>query len=266
MSTSSEYALPPSAPLDWGRVRAGIFDMDDLLVGTADLWRSAESRLFGELGRDWNADLARTYKGMNALDVAATICTALAGGYRRLSVEQCQRIMRDVLIDAFAKSPPAALPGAVETVRYFSARGRRLSLAVASGSPKSVIEQVMRRLGIFDCFGAIVSSESVPRGKPHPDVFLAAARALEVDPIHCLVYEDSLIGVRAARSANMQVIWVPSSPPADASIRALASAVYDRIDASIEPLERWERCPRMTEADLEPRPSAPAAAAQDPRR
>ena len=72
------------------------------------------------------------------------------------------------------------------------------------------IELATRRLGMFGHFAVVISSESVKRGKPYPDVFLAAAERLGVDPKECLVIEDSLIGVEAALAAGMRVFAVPS--------------------------------------------------------
>jgi HAD superfamily hydrolase (TIGR01509 family) len=216
--------------IEWNQVRACIFDMDDLMVATADLWRTAEMRLFAHLGQPWDAEIALRYKGMNALDVAATI---RAETRTAESVERCQAVMRDALIAEFAARPPAALPGAVEIVRRLS---RRYPLAVASGSPRSVIESVVRRLEIQSCFSAIVSSEQVARGKPHPDVFLKAAEELNTSPSACVVFEDSLIGVRAARAAEMQVICIPSGNNAD-EIRAHAPALCQSFTELLPTLE-----------------------------
>lgn len=210
-----------------------IFDMDDTLVATASLWRQAETHLLTQLGSAWSEELALQYKGMNAYDVAATIHRILKPG---VSVESCQNILRDALIGAFAANPPAAMPGAVECVRRLA---RTAPLALASGSPLCVIESVLDRLDLRSQFKCLVSSESVPKGKPAPDVFLAAADALGIAPNLCLVFEDSLIGVRAAGAANMACFAVPSSHPdeiarvADRVLHSLADASGDLVEAAI---------------------------------
>jgi HAD superfamily hydrolase (TIGR01509 family) len=82
----------------------------------------------------------------------------------------------------------------------------KLKLAVASGGWRNVVERQLRQIGIFEHFGAIVAAEDTERHKPEPDVFLEAARRLQVPAAACRVYEDSDLGIEAARRAGMQ--WV----------------------------------------------------------
>ena len=181
--------------------------MDDTLAATSGLWRKAEVKLLEAIGQLWSPALAIQYKGMNALDVAATIHRATRPA---LSVKECQELMRNALFEEFEKGPIEPMPGAIECVRTLA---KTYPLAVASGSPLPLIEMTMEILGIKECFKAILSSESVYRGKPFPDIFLAAAKTLGADPVRCLVVEDSLIGTQAARAAGMTCFAVPSSSP-----------------------------------------------------
>jgi len=82
----------------------------------------------------------------------------------------------------------------------------KLKMAVASGGFREVIEQQLRRIGCFDWFDTVVTAEDTELHKPEPDVFLEAARRLGVPPAKCRVYEDSDLGIEAARRAGMQ--WV----------------------------------------------------------
>jgi beta-phosphoglucomutase family hydrolase len=84
----------------------------------------------------------------------------------------------------------------------------KLPLAVATGGVRPICEQILRHVGIWDCFDAVVTCEEVPRHKPAPDVFLEAARRLRLAPSHCLVYEDTDPGIEAARQAGMQFVDV----------------------------------------------------------
>ena len=83
-----------------------------------------------------------------------------------------------------------------------------LPMAVASGSANWAIEIELKQFGIYDWFDAIVGCDDVVKHKPEPDVFLEAARRIGVDPRKCCAFEDSDIGIRAARSAGMDVIDV----------------------------------------------------------
>lgn len=198
-----------------------IFDMDELLVDSKHIWRAAEVRMLAAMGHAWDAELSRHYKGMNALDVAATAWRILqpAG-----PCEHFQRIMRTALVEEFSTAQIPEMDGAVDLVRRLHGLA---PMAVASGSPVEAIERAMRRLGIRDCFEAIVSSESVLRGKPAPDAFLKAAECLGADPAHCLVFEDSLHGVHAALAAGMKVFSVPTVSPDE--IACLATGTFHSL-------------------------------------
>jgi beta-phosphoglucomutase-like phosphatase (HAD superfamily) len=84
----------------------------------------------------------------------------------------------------------------------------KVPLAVASGGTRKIIEQVLNHLGIRSLFGAIVTSEDVVNQKPAPDIFLEAARRINVPPQYCRGYEDTDLGMQAIRSAGMEAIDV----------------------------------------------------------
>ncbi|MFC5721269.1 HAD family hydrolase [Streptomyces gamaensis] len=111
---------------------------------------------------------------------------------------------RDALFlkEAHTIRPLAPVHAVVEAMRG------RLPMAVASGGARHVIEATLRHQPFHDAFSAMVTRDDVERGKPAPDIFLAAADALGAHPSRCLVYEDSDEGVAAARAAGMAVIDV----------------------------------------------------------
>ena len=225
-----------------------IFDLDDTLVATSALWREAESRLLEEIGHRWSPELAIQYKGMNALDVAATIHRLLQPA---LPVKSCQEIMRNALFRAFEKGAPEPMPGAVSCVRSLAGL---FPLALASGSPLPLIKLALQHLNLQDHFTVLLSSESVARGKPFPDIFLAAAKTLGADPARCLVFEDSLLGVQAARAAGMACFAVPSSSPKE------IAQIATRTFASLS-----EVTPDDVKSDLRPVPTNIPSLQQDPR-
>ena len=108
------------------------------------------------------------------------------------------------------------IDGGIDAVRRMAGSFR---LGLASSSNRPVIEFVLERAGIAELFDATVSSEEVERGKPAPDVFLEAARRLDVAPERCAAIEDSGNGIRAAHAAGMRVVAIPNRrypPPAEA--------------------------------------------------
>jgi HAD superfamily hydrolase (TIGR01509 family) len=185
---------------------AAIFDMDGLLAHTSNVWRIGEEALLHRIGARWSPELTLKFRGMNAYDCAAVIHREFAPD---LPVAECQKILRDALIGQYETGEIRPLPGAVELVRHLHGR---VPMAVASGSPLAGIEAVTRRMGIGDCFDALVTSEDVPRGKPAPDVFLEAAKQLGIEASRCVVLEDAPVGVEAAIAGGMTCYCVPSCP------------------------------------------------------
>jgi HAD superfamily hydrolase (TIGR01509 family) len=124
------------------------------------------------------------------------------------------------------------LPHAVESVRALAGRW---PLAVASSANRPLIELALELSGMAGLFRVTVSSEEVPRGKPEPDVYVEAARRLEVPPDGCVAVEDSTNGIRSARSAGMRVIAVPRPDfPPSAEALEVADAVLDSL-GELEP-------------------------------
>jgi sugar-phosphatase len=100
-------------------------------------------------------------------------------------------------------------PGATDAIDRLRSHG--LALALASSSPITLIESVLRMGGLEDRFDVVLTGEDEEHGKPYPDVYLTAARRLGVPPERCLAIEDSINGVRAAKAAGMVAVAVP--PP-----------------------------------------------------
>ncbi|MFM1871369.1 MAG: hypothetical protein RL398_791 [Planctomycetota bacterium] len=96
-----------------------------------------------------------------------------------------------------------ALAPIVPVVAIAAAYRGNLPMAVASGGYRAVVTSTLQRIGVFDWFGALVAAEDTTRHKPEPDVFLEAARRLDIAPAACAVFEDTDLGMEAARRAGM---------------------------------------------------------------
>lgn len=110
-------------------------------------------------------------------------------------------------------------PGAVEFVKACRAAGRRC--AVASSADRIKVDANLRKIGLPpEAWDTVLSAEDVERRKPHPDIFLKAARRVGVSPAHCTVIEDAVNGIAAAKAAGMRCIAVATSFPASALTQA----------------------------------------------
>jgi HAD superfamily hydrolase (TIGR01509 family) len=202
---------------------AVIFDLDGVLMDSEQRWNAAKEALVREAGGRWREDAPTAMMGMSSREWSAYLHDEL--GVRMGS----EAISRDVvrrMLDGYRAELPL-LPGAVEAVRALSARW---PLGLASSSNREVIDLVLDLAGFGDAFRVALSSEEVERGKPAPDVYLAVADRLGLDPTRCVAIEDSSNGLRAAAAAGMAVIAVPNPhyPPAPEAL-ALAAATVEVV-------------------------------------
>ncbi|HZT16953.1 MAG TPA: HAD family phosphatase [Gaiellaceae bacterium] len=213
-------------------IDAVVFDLDGVIVDSEQVWDEVRERYARERGGAYGPSAARDMMGMSAPE------------WSRYMVETVgvpgppERVVADVLarmLDRYGDEPPL-LPGAVEAVRRV---GTRWPIAIASSSNPELIEVVLRVAGLAPLVGVAVSSQEVPRGKPAPDVYVEAARRLDVDPARAAAVEDSHNGIRSAKAAGLSVVAIPNAhfPPDDEAL-ALADRVLSSIgDLTVELLE-----------------------------
>ena len=204
-------------------VTAVIFDMDGVIVESEALWDAAREELVKETGGRWGANAQQAMMGMASNQWSAYVRDELEVP---LSAEQINDRIVARLIEFYRADFPL-IEGADSAVRSAAARW---PLAIASSSNRELIDLTVELAGLQDDFKVTVSSEEVGRGKPEPDVFLAAAEQLGVDPAECVVIEDSANGIKAAVAAGMKVVAAPNAdfpPPQDAL--DLAHVVIDRV-------------------------------------
>jgi len=197
-------------------IQAVIFDLDGLLLDSESAWDGGRKALVAEHGLPWPDGATEAMLGMSAPEWSRYVAGELGVPLDPAAISD--RVVEHVL-RSYAEALPL-LPGAEAAVERIAARW---PLALASSSNKEVIDHVMRTSGWGGVFRAWVSSEEVARGKPAPDVFLEAARRLEVDPRRAAGVEDSHNGILAARAAGLRTIAIPNHefpPGEDALARA----------------------------------------------
>ncbi|MES2726158.1 MAG: hexitol phosphatase HxpB [Bacteroidota bacterium] len=199
-------------------VKAIIFDMDGLLVDSEPYWKIAEKICFGKLGLQLDDELLRQVMGFRLSEVVAHWYN-----YQPWGEKNFDAVEADVLatVKQLITEHANALPGVEQTLQLCKANGYKIALA--SSSAMSLINVVVDKLNIRDYFDLLVSAEFEPYGKPHPSVFLTTAAKLQVEPTECLVFEDSVNGMVAAKAARMQCIVVPEAEKQHESYWSLAN-------------------------------------------
>jgi len=185
-----------------GKGKAAIWDVDGTLVDTAELHFQAWQAVCRELGRDFTrADFAATFGQRNP-----EIVRKLFG--ERFNAEEFAALgeRKEVLYRAAAGSGVDLLPGVRALVEDLHRAG--FAQAIGSSAPHANLELILRLTGIAGFFAAVVGSEDTQRGKPDPQVFLTAAERLGVPAAHCVVFEDAVAGVQAARAGGMKCVAV----------------------------------------------------------
>jgi len=185
-------------------MKAIIFDMDGLLIDSEPLWKIAEIEGFGNVGLDLTATDCEESVGLRIDEVVK-----LWYKKRPWTGASCKEVTDDIVrvLILEIKKQGKALPGVKETLE--KCRTARLKLGLATSSYQNIIDAVLEKLEIGHYFDAIHSAEYEVHGKPHPSVFMTCAEKLEVSPLDCLVFEDSLNGIIAAKAARMKTIAVP---------------------------------------------------------
>ena len=183
-----------------------IFDLDGVLLDTEKLYTEATQAVVGEYGKVFDWSLKSRMMGRHELEAAQLLVDSLA-----LPISAEEYLKRQLPIAESLFRSAAELPGAEAFVLVLKDRGHRL--AVGTSSTRRLYDLKTNHLPWFSAFSAVVSGDhpEVRELKPAPDIFLAAARAIQGDPARCLVVEDSPAGVLAARAAGMSVIAIPDA-------------------------------------------------------
>jgi beta-phosphoglucomutase family hydrolase len=181
-------------------IQALIFDCDGTLADTMPAHYQAWLEILRPHGIDFPEDRFYAMGGMPTDKIVVELCGEAS---KRLDVNA---LVRDKAL-AFERRIDEVKPIAkvVEVARTH--RGQ-LPMAVASGGQRRMVERTLAKIGVLDWFPVVVTAEDTHRHKPEPDVFLEAARRLGVEPAACTVYEDTDLGLEAARRAGMRSVDV----------------------------------------------------------
>jgi HAD superfamily hydrolase (TIGR01509 family) len=184
---------------------AVIFDLDGVLADSEPWWNQIDAKLLAEHGVSYRGEYHRSVLGVsyrlaiefykNAFHISA-------------AVEKLMRRRGEIATDFFANRV-GLFPSAKTTLEQL--REMKLHLAVATSSVSASARPFLDRTGIRSFFGIVVTGDEVQRGKPHPDIYLRTAKKLGISPEACLVIEDALSGVAAAKAANMRVAAIPDT-------------------------------------------------------
>jgi len=220
--------------------RAVIFDMDGLMLDTKLTWKAGEREMLADMGKEYSLEIAKKYQGMRVSGVVAVMIREYA---LPISQGEAEATLTRKLIDKYDDPNLSLFDGCTELLENLYA-SKEFAIAIASSSPKLVIEKMAERFKIKKYFDLFVSGEEVADSKPAPDIYLKTAEMLKVNPAACIVLEDAPHGALAGQRAGMKVIAVYNKAfykPEDfngvavmvaGSLRDINSEVVNRLLAS----------------------------------
>jgi HAD superfamily hydrolase (TIGR01509 family) len=187
------------------RVAAVVFDFDGIVLDSETPEYESHRQIYERCGvpltvEDWCGAIGIWTEGHDDRRFETLCARATAAPPRDAYFAERQRIFETLL-------PPEPMRGIRDLL--VSLRDAGIAAAIASTSPARWVVPAAERIGVRECFDAIVTGDEVQRRKPAPDVYLEAARRLGVDPADAIAIEDSAPGVAAARAAGMTVVAIP---------------------------------------------------------
>jgi len=199
-----------------------LWDLDGVLVDTFEFHFQAWSELLPEYNIPFSRELFQSTFGMNNAGTLSVLLGRMPSPelVAEISDRKEQRFRQAV------RGRAQPLPGVLTWLERLKAVGVRQ--AIASSAPLANIDSLVDELGLRAYFDAVVPGSDLP-GKPDPALFLKAARLIDVPPKRCIVVEDAVAGVEAAKCAGMKCVAVTTTHPAHALIAA--DVVVERLDA-----------------------------------
>jgi HAD superfamily hydrolase (TIGR01509 family) len=206
------------------RPQAVICDMDGLLLDSEQI----SLQLFAQAARSldvvWEHEVGLRMIGINSKDSDALLLEVFGADY---PVDALRERFGELYEAAIVAGEIPLKPFVPELLMRLEAL--RIPCAVATSTRRTRAEAKLHRAHLIRYFKTLACGDEVLRGKPHPEIYELAAARLGVEATRCLALEDSNVGVRAAVSANMQVVMVPDLVRPDAGIRLLGVPVVESL-------------------------------------
>ena len=217
-------------------IGAVIWDMDGVIANTAPFHLRAWQEIFGKRGVKFTErDFRHSFGRRNDTIIRNTLGEQIAQD----EIEAIAR-EKEVTFRRIIGQKIKPIPGAVALLQSLKQNG--VKMAIASSTPIENIRLITGSLGIANCFQAIVTGHDVTEGKPSPQVFLMAAQKLGVKPENCVVIEDAVAGVTAAKRAGMHCVAVTTTHSKQ-SLKGADLIVKTLEEISINDLEGLARPP-----------------------
>lgn len=209
-----------------------IFDMDGVLIDSERQPNEGWLWAAGQLGVDMPMWLIDSFKG-----APAELCCKFFDDYYKGVIDYWEaKELRTQHVYKIRETEGIPVKKGVKDIFEYI-RNNGLKCAVATSTRRESAEKTLHEIGVWDYLDAVVYGDEVERGKPEPDIFLRAAKAIGVNPSEAVVVEDSINGIKAGYAAGMRVVHIPDTIAIDDDIRKLTYMVCDDLNGLIDVVE-----------------------------
>jgi mannitol-1-/sugar-/sorbitol-6-/2-deoxyglucose-6-phosphatase len=209
-------------------IKAVIFDFDGIIIESEPLWMEAEIGVFSSIGINLTPEMCRQTTGLNTQDTLE-YWHGIYHWTNKSIFQLYKEIMEAMQVLILERAD--LKEGYLDVLQLFVEK--KLPVAVASSSPLKLITTALKKFHLFEFFKIISSGENEEYGKPHPALYLGAARKLGIDPVNCLAFEDSFNGAISAKAARMKLVTVPDN-------HDFASTRFDFADLKLASLKDFK--------------------------
>lgn len=203
-------------------IKGIIFDMDGVISDTQKLHSLVECELLNRHGIDITPDeITGKYAGVRTKEFFDILLKQCGQEY------DLEELIKEkwIKMEKLTAESVDEIPGSINLIKMFHKNG--LPLAVASASNLKYVQSVLGALGISDYFHSLVSGDMVSKGKPDPEIFLLAASKINIRPENCLVIEDGISGMIAAKSANIRCVGLIQDKQKEYPTKNLVSSLSE---------------------------------------
>ncbi|PJG85950.1 hexitol phosphatase HxpB [Conservatibacter flavescens] len=183
--------------------KAFIFDMDGLLIDSEPLWQQVGVEVFNQYGLPVTLNDMAQWTGSPVHIMTQKACMQF--GIQLDDKSVAEHYLAQAMARIIAEKP--LMPHVKETLAFLAEQN--IKMAIASASPRVMLESIVKSCGIEHYFSYIASAHELSFNKPHPEVYLHACHQLNLSPMECVGIEDSKVGMTAVKAANMTCIVIP---------------------------------------------------------
>ena len=207
-------------------IKAVLFDLDGTLIDSMWMWKEIDIEYLGSLGYELPEDLQHKIEGMSYSETAVYFKETF---HIQDSLEEIKEMWTRMALYKYSHDVPYK-PGALAFLKELRKRGIKTGICTSNG--QELVTAVMDALDMHSYFDCVMTACNVKRGKPFPDIYLAVAEQLGVEPSCCLVYEDVPNGILAGKNAGMKVCAMEDNSALDQKemIRSLADYYITSFD------------------------------------